>query len=307
MLINMKKKIVKTLKYLFWSVRSVVSSGSVQKRLGYNRTAKLLIIHADDMGFSMSENMATIEAMGNGAVNSGSVMVPCPGFESIAEHLKRHSSIDAGVHLTLTGEWSSYRLKPVLPAEKVPTLVDQNGYLFLSKGEFSAKASPEDVEKECMAQIIKAIEGGINVTHIDSHMYTTFSRDDILRKYISLGKEFRLPTLLTREMPVWVRQLKEIAIVDRLYCAEEKDFNNGLDKYYTNVLKSLKPGLNCLLVHVAYNDSEMQNITHGKTGFGSEWRQQDFDFFTSDECKRLIKEKNIKMVTWREIQDKIMK
>jgi len=49
----------------------------------------------------------------------------------------------------------------------------------------------------------------------------------------------------------------------------------------------------------------MQNITHGKTDFGSGWRQQDFDFFTSDNCKRLIKEKNIKMVTWREIRDKL--
>jgi chitin disaccharide deacetylase len=302
----MKRKIIKALKRTFWIVYSLLFSDSIQKGLGYKRTARLLIIHADDMGFSESENRATTEAMVKGSVNSGSVMVPCPAFNGITGYLRDHKNIDAGVHLTLTGEWSTYRLKPILPAAEVTSIVDTSGFLFLSKAELINNARPDDIEKECRAQIKKSVEAGIDITHIDSHMFTAFSNDEILKRYILLGKEFNLPVLLTREMPLWVSRLKNTVVVDRLYCAEEKDFERGLDAYYRKVLKSLKPGLNCILVHVAYNDSEMKEITLGKKGFGSEWRQGDYDFFTSDECKRLIKEKNIRMVTWRDIRDKLV-
>ena len=51
----------------------------------------------------------------------------------------------------------------------------------------------------------------------------------------------------------------------------------------------------------------MQALTINHAEWGSKWRQEDFDFFTSEKCQQLIENQNIKLVTWREIQKVIYK
>src|SRR5712675_1695457 len=81
---------------------------SVAERLGFGRDAKLLIVHADDVGMMHAVNAATIKALESGGVNSASVMVPCPWFPEIADYAKTHADADFGLHLTLTAERGYY-------------------------------------------------------------------------------------------------------------------------------------------------------------------------------------------------------
>src|ERR1700733_5575955 len=115
--------------FLFYSVLVSGQRKSIQERLGYPKNAKLLIIHADDVGVSHSENAATISALEKGCVRSASIMVPCPWFPEIAAYAKLHPEMDFGLHLTLTSEWTYYKWGPVTPAQKVPGLVNKNGFL----------------------------------------------------------------------------------------------------------------------------------------------------------------------------------
>jgi predicted glycoside hydrolase/deacetylase ChbG (UPF0249 family) len=284
-----------------------VFSKSIQKRLGYPGNTKLLIIHADDLGISSSENAASFEAFEKGLVNSGSVMATCPKYHEVAGYSKTHPNSDIGVHLTLTSEWPSYKWGPSLDSEEVKSLTDQYGHFFDNKTDLGKNIIPAEVEKELRAQIDRMIESGIDLTHIDTHMFTAFSNNEILKICISLGEEYKLPVLLIDELLFHIRNLHKAIIVDRLYYAKPENNATGLINYYREVLRSIRPGLNCILVHIAFDNEEMQEIAKGQLNYGAAWRQTDFDFFTSNECRQLIKNNNIQLVTWREIRDKLIR
>jgi hypothetical protein len=92
-----------------------------------------------------------------------------------------------------------------------------------------------------------------------------------------------------------------------LYTASPSDYKNGMENYYTRVLRSLAPGVSIIIFHAGYNDGEMKAATIDHVDWGADWRQADFDFFTSENCKKLLKENNIKLITWREIRDKLVR
>jgi hypothetical protein len=94
-------------------------------------------------------------------------------------------------------------------------------------------------------------------------------------------------------------------VVDRIIIASGRDYKNGMEAFYTQQIKSLQPGLNVILLHAAYDNDEMKAVTVDHEDYGSKWRQIDFNFFTSEACKKLLADEKIKVITWKEIRDKI--
>lgn len=282
---------------------------NLSRTLGFSENTKLLMVHADDAGLSHSENRATIQSLENGMVNSYSIMVPCSGFHEIATFAKDNRQFDNGIHLTLTCEWENCRFGPVLPISEVPSLVDKNGHFYKKRIDLKNNASADDVKKELQAQIEKVFEFGLNPTHLDSHMYSVGTTYEFFKIYKDLGEKYDLPVLINKEMIEMAAVNTDNYIehgdfiIDRLHLGKFKDFENGkLIDYYKSIFHNLSDALNILLLHPAFDDDEMKEITINHPNFGSEWRQIDFDFFTSEESMSKLKENNIALITWADIK-----
>jgi predicted glycoside hydrolase/deacetylase ChbG (UPF0249 family) len=289
---------------------------TLAEKLGYAKDAKLLIIHADDLGLSHTENTASIKAIDSGAVTSGSIMMPTPWVTEIASYAKKHNNThDLGLHLVLTSEWKNYRWRPVAPKEKVASLVDADGYFYK---DCQATAKAEEVAAELRAQIEMAYAMGITPTHLDSHMGCLFwTSQEIFKVYVQLAHEYQLPCLVdksfaalfdsTEAFNTFLNSQEVAVVVDTNLTISPEDYQKGTAAYYTKVLQSLQPGLTQILIHTAYDSDEMQAITTEHPDWGAAWRQADFDFFTSEACLALLQKENIKLVTWRAIAKALKK
>ena len=290
------------------SLRAQSSSNTktLAERLGYARDAKLIIVHADDVGVTHSVNAATVTALGTGLVNSASIMVPCPWFPEIADYAKAHQDVDFGLHLTLTAERVYYRWGPVAPRDKVPSLVDENGY-FWHDWTPSTRIDPKDVEVELRAQIERALAMGVRPTHLDSHQYRLImTNKELFAVFARLAHEYRLPFFVTRD---WSAQYPYLEpglgpndiVIDHTVTIEPSVPAEKWADFYTTALKNLQPGVTEFVIHLAYDNDEMKAATRERATWGAEWRQRDFDYFTSAEFRALLDAQHIKLVTWRQI------
>lgn len=280
---------------------------TLAEKMGYDRNAKLLIVHADDMGLSHSTNSAVMEAFQKGRISSGSIMVPCPWFPEIAEFAKNNPKLDIGIHTTLTSEWDNYFFGGVLPSSEIPNLLNPKGYFYSSVEEFAKHANAAEVEKEIRAQIEKALAFGIKPSHLDNHMGTLLASPEYYQVLLKLGHEYRLPVLIPADMiagisPQLLEMLsKDNVVVDHLFMINQASPANKWGESYLNFIANMQPGLNEIIVHLARNTDETQAIMINHPDFGAEWRQHDLDFVLSSEFKKALKDHDIKLVTWRQI------
>ena len=285
---------------------AAVEVKSLAERLGHPAGTKLLIVHADDLGAAHSINAATVRAFETGLVNSGSVMVPCPWLPEIAAYARAHPDADLGLHLTLTSEWKTYRWGGVLSKDRAPTLYAADGYLYPTEMEASARIDVREAEAEIRAQIARARAFGIRPTHLDSHMRTLYTTRPLFEMFLRVARDERLPVMVSREWfaeaPFLPAALGADGIVlDRVVSADPSVRPERWAEFYGDVIKNLKPGVTELIVHLAYDDEEMRAVALDHPDWGAAWRRRDFDFVTSEEFRRLLKEHGVKLVTWREI------
>lgn len=288
-----------------FSLPAGAQNQNLTQRLGYSADAKLLIIHADDLALAHSQDMASFEALNQGAVSSASVMVPCPWLTEVADYAKAHLDADLGLHLTLTSEWKTYKWGPVAPRDQVPSLLDPQGYLYADAGEAVRHIKPEEAEREVRAQVETALKMGIHPTHLDSHMGTLFTKPALVAVLVNVAHEYHLPFLMLKipgTPPDMYAALKPTdVILDHVFMAAPPIKADEWLSYYTHILRTLPPGVSELIVHLAYDDAEMQAVTIDHPDYGSAWRQRDFNVLTSPEFRRVLAEDHIVLVSWRDL------
>lgn len=289
-------------------VRFPDSAGrSIQERLGYPATARLLILHADDLGMAHSVNRATFEALERGWVTSASILVPCPWFPEVAAWAESRPGMDLGIHLALNSEWRGYRWGPVRSAADVPSLLDGGGYFPATEAEVVARARTSEVELELRAQVDRARSAGIRLTHLDSHMATLFRSRELFETYSALGRAYGLPALVERiggrggAAAPWTPAADPDALIDRVVSISPGVPLSGWQAAYERLLEPLPPGVYQLIVHLAYDDEEMRGATRGHDDWGAAWRQADLDLVRSAAFREFLKREGFVPITWREL------
>ena len=277
--------------------------------MGYPKTARLLLLHADDLGMNHSVNRATFEALHKGWITSASILVPCPWFPEVARWAKQNPDADLGIHLALNSEWTDFRWGPVSASEQVSSLLDKDGYFPLDTDIVDKNAKIPEVEIELRAQIDRARKAGIAPTHLDMHMAAMVSSPELFAVYRKLSKEYELPALLethgTHGPPTGLSVPADEIAVQRVITMEpgvaEKDW---LD-WYKKQLAPLPPGVYQLTLHLAYDNEEMRGATWDHPDWGAAWRQRDFDMVKSAEFQQFLKNQGFILITWKKLAEAV--
>ena len=283
------------------------------KKMGYSEDDRVLITHIDDMGFCHAANMASFECLDSKAASCGSVIVNAPWFLETAEICTQNPQYDIGVHLTLTCEYLVFRWPALSSRDLDSGLVDAQGYLWHTREDAIRHVTEDAAEAEMRQQIDRALEAGIDVTHIDTHMGSVV-HPKFLRIYLRLADEYGVPAFLPNITRQRLEQLKEDEMANEYLDVLEKvdsDTVPTLDEiiidtlidlddkkaFYRDLIDGIKPGLTHLLFHPAKQGDELNAIADTYAS-----RNADYVAFSDTELKTYIDQAGIKHIGYRELR-----
>ena len=295
----------------------------ISELFGYPPDARLLILNGDDFGLCHAENQGTVRFIKEGLGSSCTLMMPCPWSLHGARLLQENPDIPFGVHLTVVGEYTYYRWRPVSSPDHVPSLVDQAGYFMspLHQNQLLKQFDISELEMEFRAQIEAVLAYGLKPTHLDSHWHFHELRDDIFDLSVALGKEYGL-ALRAGHIARSVEKLRDQGyptcdtvvdsgrIPDETGQLRDSSFSNP----YARLLRELPTGLTEWAIHVGIDTPEIRTLMPapsetaydaGRTNLMGTWRgrKADLDFFTSEETKDVIAEEGISILSYAPLQE----
>lgn len=289
------------------------------ERLGWPKGARVVIFHNDDAGLCHEANIAGIRGVEEGLITSWSVMMPCAWVSEIRDYLKEHPNVCSGLHLTFTCEWDKYRWRPTACNDKVPGLLDPDGFMWGNVSDVKNNATGEEYEAELRAQIALAERMGLPISHLDTHMGTVYATEDFLMRYITVGIEKKIPvmipgghmTILREENPelaeyadaitllagtVWAAGLP---VLDDLHTAAYDWKSDQKTDKFIEVIRALKPGVTQIIIHATVQTPNFDQIsTSGKV------RQGDLNAMLDPKLKSVIEEEGIILTSWREMAER---
>ncbi|HEX9436271.1 MAG TPA: ChbG/HpnK family deacetylase [Candidatus Limnocylindria bacterium] len=130
----------------------------------------MLVVTADDLGYSAGVDQAILTAHREGIVRSTSLLVTFPGSGTAAELARAERGLEVGLHIDLVEG------RPISDPARVRTLVDDDGRFLGLTGLFTGLAAGRvraaEVATEIRAQVARARELGTPALAWDSHQHT---------------------------------------------------------------------------------------------------------------------------------------
>jgi hopanoid biosynthesis associated protein HpnK len=244
-----------------------------------------LIVNADDFGLTAGVNRAVVELHKAGVLTSTTLMARAQASQEAIEMARSTPALGVGCHIVLVdGE-------PVLPAHRIPTLLDgRSGRFPASLIGFLARLStrrirPAQIEDEVRAQIEFLLSRGVRLTHVDTHKHTHMfptvlcavlraARQYGIRAvrnpfepawavHATNGAPWLRPAevgLLRRLQPVWQRIIAEekFATTDGTIAVAGTGVLNAA--MLRSLLRQLPEGTWELVTHPGYNDRDLSQV-----------------------------------------------
>jgi chitin disaccharide deacetylase len=283
----------------------------------YAVAARTVVIHEDDLGMTHGANVAFRELTARGICSAGSVMAPCPWFPEVLEMAAENPALDLGVHLTLNSEKRPYRWRPLTSPPRSAGLTDEQGYFWLDVPSVRRNAVPDAVEAEVRAQIDAALDGGIDVTHLDDHMGVVMM-PEFVDIYERLGRDYDVPILLPKDLHAFnpmsyagpAATGRYDRVVQQARARSEPVFDvviespwrrtSDVASAYRAMFDSIPEGLTYLALHFnAPGDFEAiePEFAHIRT--------EEYAFFRSGAAEVLIAEHQIEVIGMRAIRQQL--
>ena len=287
------------------AIATSVSAESLVERLGFAPDARVLILNADDFGMCHAANQGTAMVLACGGVTSSTIMTPCPWAREAFAFARKHPRASLGVHLTHTSEWREYKWGPVLGWQAVPSLCNRDGYFYSGPHWLYFHADPREMERETRAQIDRALDAGVDVTHIDSHMGTMNYSPGYHAMYIRIAKDYNLPCRIAAGM---MRKFGVGYVVDKAdalgvlhpdgISLDEPKSVADTERFWKNKLENLPAGkVTELYIHCGRLTPELETIAGS-----AKRRTADTDFFALPETRAYIRELGIQLISYRELR-----
>ena len=254
-----------------------------------------LIVRSDDIGFCHTANDACIKVYTDGISRSVEILATAPWFMEAVKLLKNHPQYDVGVHLCLTSEWENLKWRPLTHA---PSLTDADGYFPQFNWEnknlknsaylLQKTINIAEVEREFRAQIELVKKYIPWASHLTAHMGCTNANAEVKALTERLAAEYRLPI----QLPKGAIGVKGFGGATKSPEQKEQDL--------VNILKNLGPGTHYLVEHPGYDSGDMKGVGHVGYENVAYDREGVTRAFTSAAVKKVIAERNIKLVSIKE-------
>lgn len=272
--------------------------GSLAERLGHPADARLVIISCDDLGSSHAANVGVATALHEGLATCASLMVPAPWAHHAAAAWTPDD--DVGVHLTLNCEHAAYRWGPITHA---PSLQSGEGGFPRSIDDLWEHADPEEVYRECQAQIERALAWGIDVTHLAPHLTPITLRPEFFGVYLDLAVEHRLPVRLPSTITEDAAgfPFRRLAADEGVVFPDhfDHDWRAGSRERVYDAVRHLQPGVTEIHVQPAIDTPEVRAITDLAAGW-----IDDLELVTADARLRdLLDASGATLIGYRALRD----
>lgn len=144
---------------------------------------RVLVVNADDFGFTKDVNEGIVHAHQNGILTSTTMMANGTAFDHAVELARDTPTLDIGCHLVLVGGASVAE-----PGRPLPKTV---GSMMAAVATGRLR-----VYEELEAQVRRILDAGVDPTHLDTHKHTHLF-PPVLEAVARISVEFEIP---------WVRR-----------------------------------------------------------------------------------------------------